>query len=34
MFFISSAAAWGWGNCGFHGLDEFAEVRIYDEMVG
>ncbi len=34
MFCISSAAAWGWGSCGFHGLDEFTEVRVYDEMVG
>jgi len=28
MFCISSAVAWGWGSCGFHGLDEFTEVRI------
>jgi len=33
MFCISSAAAWGWGSCGFHGLDEFTEVRVYDELV-
>ena len=30
--FISIAVAWGWGSCGFHGLDEFTEVSIYDEM--
>ena len=34
MSCISSAAARGWGSCGFHGLDEFTEVRIYDELMG
>ncbi len=31
IFCISSAAA-EWGSGRFHGLDEFTEVRIYDEM--